>query len=171
MAARDIFHEAVKQALIKDGWTITHDPLFLPFGGIDLYVDLGAEKVIAGDYSMARLEAYRQAVQHVLEQYADNRPAIGDVEIQPVFDIQHDHYQLVTVGWQNQQRLYGALVHVDIKDSQIWIQYDGTERGIANDLVEHGIPKADIVLGFQAPYKRPYTGFGIANDSSSRHAA
>ena len=49
MAARDIFHEAVKQALIKDGWTITHDPLFLPFGSIDLYVDLGAEKVIAAE--------------------------------------------------------------------------------------------------------------------------
>ena len=49
MAARDTFHEAVKQALIKDGWTITHDPFFLPFGGIDMYVDLGAEKIIAAE--------------------------------------------------------------------------------------------------------------------------
>lgn len=36
MAARDVFHEAVKNALVKDGWTITHDPLALPFGEIDL---------------------------------------------------------------------------------------------------------------------------------------
>ncbi len=45
--AKDKFHEAVKNALIKEDWTITDDPLFLQFGGVDLYVDLGAEKLIA----------------------------------------------------------------------------------------------------------------------------
>lgn len=45
--AKDKFHNAVKNALIKDGWTITDDPLFLEFGGVDLYVDLGAEKMLA----------------------------------------------------------------------------------------------------------------------------
>jgi hypothetical protein len=45
--AKDKFHNAVKNALIKEGWTITDDPLLLQFGGVDLYVDLGAEKMIA----------------------------------------------------------------------------------------------------------------------------
>lgn len=45
--AKDKFHDAVKNALIKEDWTITDDPLFLQFGGVDLYVDLGAEKLIA----------------------------------------------------------------------------------------------------------------------------
>lgn len=45
--AKDKFHDAVKNALIKEGWTITNDPLFLQFGGVDLYVDLGAEKMLA----------------------------------------------------------------------------------------------------------------------------
>jgi hypothetical protein len=49
MAARDTFHEAVRNALVKDGWTITHDPLSLSFGGVDLYIDPGAEKVIAAE--------------------------------------------------------------------------------------------------------------------------
>lgn len=44
---KDKFHNAVKNALIKEGWTITDDPLLLQFGGVDLYVDLGAEKMIA----------------------------------------------------------------------------------------------------------------------------
>jgi len=43
MPRRDLFHDAVKSALIKDGWTITHDPYNLPFGVTNLYVDLGAE--------------------------------------------------------------------------------------------------------------------------------
>ena len=49
MAARDVFHQAVKQALIVDGWTITNDPLVVQFGGVDLYIDLGAEKLIAAE--------------------------------------------------------------------------------------------------------------------------
>jgi len=49
MPARDRFHQAVRQALIRDGWTITDDPLRLEFAGVDLYVDLAAEKLIAAE--------------------------------------------------------------------------------------------------------------------------
>lgn len=49
MPAKDKFHQAVKQALLTDGWRITDDPLFIQFGGVDLYVDLGAEKLIAAE--------------------------------------------------------------------------------------------------------------------------
>lgn len=43
------FHGAVKNALVNDGWTITHDPLHLKLGKKDLYVDLGAEKLMAAE--------------------------------------------------------------------------------------------------------------------------
>ncbi len=46
MPARDIYHNAVRQALIKDGWTITHDPLHIKYGGFDFFIDLGAEMLI-----------------------------------------------------------------------------------------------------------------------------
>ena len=49
MAARDIFHDAVKQALEKVGWRITHDPLSLQIGGVEMYIDLGAEQLIAAE--------------------------------------------------------------------------------------------------------------------------
>lgn len=49
MPERDIFHDAVKNAPVKEGWTITNDPLFIRFGGIDMYVDLGAEKMLASE--------------------------------------------------------------------------------------------------------------------------
>jgi hypothetical protein len=47
--ARDLFHNAVKNALIKDGWRITDDPLFLKVGGVEFFIDLGAEKLIAAE--------------------------------------------------------------------------------------------------------------------------
>ena len=53
--AKDKFHHAVKNALIKEEWTITDDPLFLQFGGVDLFVDLGAEKMIAAQKDNRRI--------------------------------------------------------------------------------------------------------------------
>ncbi|MDZ8105479.1 MAG: element excision factor XisH family protein [Nostoc sp. DedQUE12a] len=44
MPAKDLYHDTVVQALIKDGWEITDDPFVLSYGGRELYVDLGAEK-------------------------------------------------------------------------------------------------------------------------------
>lgn len=47
MAVRDKFHGAVRIALEKDGWTITHDPLQVKLGKIEMQIDLGAEQMIA----------------------------------------------------------------------------------------------------------------------------
>lgn len=49
MPAKDIYHDTVKTALIKDGWTITHDPLTLRLTRKKLYIDLGAERLIAAE--------------------------------------------------------------------------------------------------------------------------
>lgn len=49
MPAKDIYHDLVKAALQKEGWTITHDPYRLSSGGAELFIDLGAEKLIAAE--------------------------------------------------------------------------------------------------------------------------
>jgi len=53
------------------------------------------------------------------------------------------------------------LIHIDIRDGKLWIQYDGTENGVANDLVALGVPPEDIVLAFQSAYMRQYSEFAI----------
>jgi hypothetical protein len=55
MPARDRCHQRVRTALVKDGWTITHDPLALKWGGKDLYVDLGAEHLVAAEKGPCRI--------------------------------------------------------------------------------------------------------------------
>ena len=55
MPARDRYHAAVRAALIKDGWTITHDPLRLDYAGEDLYVDLGAERLLGAEKGEQRI--------------------------------------------------------------------------------------------------------------------
>lgn len=68
----------------------------------------------------------------------------------------------MSLGWQRVKRIHGCLIHIDIIDGKVWIQRDGTEYGIANELVDAGIPKEHIVLGFHEPNVRQHTGFGVA---------
>lgn len=44
MARKDAYHDVVKSALEKDGWTITHDPLYLAVSSVEAFIDLGAEQ-------------------------------------------------------------------------------------------------------------------------------
>ena len=110
---------------------------------------------------MDRVAEYRRHIQRVLDTYGSFDLGDDGIELEIVSDTQHDHYQLVTVGWQGERRTYGCILHMDIKNDKIWIQHDGTEVGIANELVEMGVPKSAIVLAFHSPYKRPYTGFAV----------
>jgi hypothetical protein len=108
---------------------------------------------------MDKLNQYRNFVQQLIEEYANYRPVHGDVEVETIFDTKRDHYQLIYVGWDDEQRIHGCSLHIDIKDGKIWIQHNGTESHPAQKLVALGVPKQDIVLGFQSPYKRPLTEF------------
>jgi hypothetical protein len=55
MPARDGYHDQVRQALQRDGWTITHDPLRLKVRRRKLYVDLGAERVLAAEKGVRKI--------------------------------------------------------------------------------------------------------------------
>lgn len=55
MPAKDLYHNVVKAALEKDGWAITHDPLRLQWGSRDLYVDLGAEELLAAEKGLRKI--------------------------------------------------------------------------------------------------------------------
>ena len=44
--ARDRLHSNVKEALLKEGWNITHDPLRVPIDGTYLEVDMAGEIII-----------------------------------------------------------------------------------------------------------------------------
>jgi hypothetical protein len=110
---------------------------------------------------MDTLETYRQIIINVLKEFERIPYAYGQVESQVIVDRDNDRYLLIVQGWENQKRVHGCLVHIDIIDRKISIQRDGIEYGIANELVEKGIPKEDIVLGFHPPSVRPYTEFAV----------
>jgi hypothetical protein len=79
-----------------------------------------------------------------------------------MYDLLRDHYQVVNVGWENDRRVYGCVLHLDIINNKIWLQYNGTEIDIAQELCARGVPKSDIVLGFQPLYRRPMTEYAVS---------
>ncbi len=112
---------------------------------------------------MDKLEGYRQIIRDVLSQYLHINYANVDAKNRAAFDVETDQYIIISVGWENKnRRVHGCLIHVEIMDGLVWVQRDGTEYGVTNDLVEAGIVKSDIVLGFHEPSVRKYTGFAIA---------
>ncbi len=110
---------------------------------------------------MDKLELYRSIVTEILTKYSQYKPSYGQVEIEQIFDRDRDRYQLLAIGWNQQKRIYGTTIHLDIQNEKIWIQQNTTEFDLASDLVEMGVPKQDIVIGFHTPKMRQLTGFAI----------
>ena len=98
---------------------------------------------------------YAKIIEETLANHTGN-DLEQETEVQLLIDRERNHYQILHLGWieEGQVRVYACIIHVDIKDGKIWIQRDGTEIGVANELLKMGVPEQDIVLGFQAPYKR-----------------
>lgn len=100
----------------------------------------------------------RQLICQIISEYAKIPYSYGDTHFETVFDEKQDRYLLMIVGREpayglsltSTRRVHGCLIHVDIIDGKFWIQRDGTEKGIASDLIKAGIPFQRIVLGFRS---------------------
>lgn len=110
---------------------------------------------------MDKLERYRDIVRRVIEEYASYKPANGQIETEAIVDRERNHYEVLHVGWDGVRRVHGSVIHVDIIDGKVWIQYDGTSRPVAEELAAAGIPREDIVLAFHPAKLRPLTGYGV----------
>ncbi|KAF3889662.1 MULTISPECIES: XisI protein [Nostocales] len=110
---------------------------------------------------MAKIDDYRNKIQQLLNKYTKYKPSYGEVEVEPIFDTERNHYQILRVGWNNQKRIYGPIMHLDIINEKIWIQQNTTEVDIALELIEMGVPKHDIVIGFHTPKMREFTDFAV----------
>ncbi|MEM1167736.1 MAG: XisI protein [Cyanobacteria bacterium P01_H01_bin.35] len=118
---------------------------------------------------MDRINNYREIIQKIILSHTKIPYADENIKLETVFDTKQDRYLLMIVGrekinskYSATKRVHGCLIHVDILDDKIWIQRDGTEEGIARDLLDAGITKDKIVLAFYDPQIREETGFAIA---------
>jgi hypothetical protein len=106
--------------------------------------------------------SWRDVIEGILTEETRIPVSYGEVTLYTVLDRAQNHYLVMAVGWDGHKRVHAPLIHVDIIDNKIWIQHDGTERGVARDLERAGIPKDCIVLAFQHIHRRQYGDYAAA---------
>ncbi len=110
---------------------------------------------------MDSLNGDRELIERILLEQTRIPYSHGDIQFETVFDRVKDRYLVMLVGWEGVRRVHGSLVHVDFNEGNFSIQLDGTEYGIACELIDAGIPKNRIVLAFNEPELRKDTEFAL----------
>jgi len=95
---------------------------------------------------------YRKIIKDVILKYARLRPSHGNIRLDPIFDEKNDRYVLMQTGWDRRGRVRGNLIYITL-DEKIYIEYDGIEHGIFDDLIRSDVPEDQIVLSYMAELK------------------
>ena len=109
-----------------------------------------------------KLNRYRDIIGQTLTEIADYIPQDSQSPHKTIFDRRADSYALIEVGWVDNQRVHQFIIHLEIINGKIWVQADNTDLNVTHELERVGIPKSDIVLGFQPPAVRRYTEYAVA---------
>lgn len=110
---------------------------------------------------METIDSLRQAINCVFAEWEQLPRIPSDWKIISVQDTLHDRYTLQNVSFAKDRYDTRLLAYLEVRDGKIWILTDNTEEGIASELVETGVPKDQIVLGFYSPQMREMGEFAV----------
>ncbi len=113
---------------------------------------------------MDRVKKYETIIIAMLKGYTDSWNQ-NDTQIQSqlIVDPKGKHYQLMRLGWKNDDEyVHYCVFHIDLIQGKVWIQENRTDILIAEELVELGIYKKDIVLGLLPPILRKDSEYAAA---------
>ena len=108
------------------------------------------------------IKKYHEAVRQLVLEYTKYKSSDQAIESKAIIDDERGHYEVMEMGWHDKKRIYGLIMHFEIIGNKIWLQYNGTNRNLAEELVEAGVPKSSIVLGFLPPHVRQHTAYAAA---------
>ncbi|MFN0214640.1 MAG: XisI protein [Saprospiraceae bacterium] len=111
---------------------------------------------------MDKINQYEQHILSILQDYTKVRYANLNAQNQLISDRENRRYQVVTIGWDSKKYIHDCPMHLDIINGKIWIQRNMTELDLGEMLVEMGVPKSDIVIGFLSPKVREYSDYAVA---------
>ena len=100
-------------------------------------------------------------IKQTLTGYAKYIPHNDPTQGHLLFDDINQSYMLLEIGWREKNYIHQPVIHIEMINEKLWIQQDYTEDGVADDLLQAGIPAEQIVLGFRHPTLRQYTEFAV----------
>lgn len=109
---------------------------------------------------MDRLNLYRNSVKQIIERCYSIKSDNPNIQVNLIIDQERNHFIVMDIGWENEEsRIYDVVMHLSIIENKIWIQKDVTDMNPAEELIQKGVPKEDIMIGFMPLYKRKYSEF------------
>ncbi len=93
-----------------------------------------------------KLNQYREILKQVIEHQATFKASDRQIESVPICDPIHGHYLLMSLGRDHVGRAHDILIHLRLKDGKVQVEWDGTEEGIFDELLEAGVCKEDVVF-------------------------
>ncbi len=101
---------------------------------------------------MDKVAKYRKIIKNILLEQASYTADDLEIEDVPILDEKTDNYILSSIGWHsNNRRQHGYPIHIRIKEDKVWVEWDGTDQEIVQQLIDNGIDENDIVLGWERP--------------------
>ncbi|MBC6456123.1 MAG: XisI protein [Hormoscilla sp. SP5CHS1] len=101
---------------------------------------------------------YQEIIENILNGFS-NTILLPGTELEIIRDRENGHYLVMLVGWKEKKRVYSSLVHFDIKEDRIWIQQNGTDTSMVQELTDAGVPRDKIVIGLDPPLIREKTEY------------
>lgn len=113
---------------------------------------------------MEKANNYKQLVKSILLGLANREGTYSfPITHHIVFDDKRGHYLLFHDGWKGHQRMYMNMAHISVTDEgHVWLQYDGTDLVIGQMLLDRGVEKSDLVVGFHPPDRRKDTEYAVS---------
>ena len=111
---------------------------------------------------MNSIEKYKQILKEEFEYQASKfQSPLPSVGSRVYIGENQNHFILMDIGWQGKCYTHRILYTVEIIDNKIWIHEDNTDTDLIGRLLDKGIPKKDIVLGFVHVYAREIERFVV----------
>ncbi len=111
---------------------------------------------------MDRLTERKRLVKKIMQEVYEYFPEENTVRTEFISDDTAGHYEIMQVGWAYGRRIHGTVVHVDVTESRVLVEHNGTDIDVVEMIQKAGIPDSEIVLGWHPPHMRQYTEFALA---------
>lgn len=110
-----------------------------------------------------KIITYATILTEWLNAFVSRRNIGKELEYELIADDKHHHYQVIRTGWRKDVFEYNVVFHFQVKPTgKVWLLVNNTDILVTDDLIERGIPAADIVIGFLPEFMRTYSGFAVA---------
>ncbi|MEL7220280.1 MAG: element excision factor XisI family protein [Bacteroidota bacterium] len=109
--------------------------------------------------SVTKNREYHNILCSILEEEKIDFPLAPDLEDIILHDAEKGHYQLLRIGWMDKKRVFQIRLHLELRDTKIWIQENNTSLALEDLLMQKGISAQQIVLGMNYPEYRQFSDF------------